>query len=155
MTISITSPVTGAAQGGLTSPTYTVTPDASTSLNSKLWVVTTLGGTQAGVRIHSPSDPFSIAAFRPNVFKRAITAIAGLASPKQPQNTTGFTVRKGLLASASATPQEGTVRVTIDVPAGSETYDAANVSAMISAAFGYATQQSSNLGDTVKTGVMG
>jgi hypothetical protein len=49
MSISVTSPITGGAQTGLTSPTYTVVTDTAPPGNpGKQVAVTALGGTQAG-----------------------------------------------------------------------------------------------------------
>jgi len=69
MTISYTNPVTGAAQTGLTSPTYTLVADIAPDVNGRQWAVSALGGTQTGVRTHSASDPFTITVMRPKVFQ--------------------------------------------------------------------------------------
>jgi len=42
MTFALSSPVTGAAQTGLTSPTYTVTADTPPDANAKQYAVTAL-----------------------------------------------------------------------------------------------------------------
>lgn len=52
MTISLTTPVTGAAQTGLTSPTYTHVVDTPPNAYTKQYAVTALGGTQTGVDVH-------------------------------------------------------------------------------------------------------
>ena len=61
MAISLTSPITGAAVTGLTSPTYTVAVDTPPNTWSKQWAVTALGGTQTGVDTSSSaSRPFTL-----------------------------------------------------------------------------------------------
>jgi hypothetical protein len=67
MTVSVTSPVTGSAQTGLTSPTFTLTTDVAPDVNGKQWVVTALGGTQTGVSVHSVASPFSLTFWRPKI----------------------------------------------------------------------------------------
>ena len=69
MSFSLTSPVTGAAQAGLTSPTYTHAADTPPDVNAKQYAVTSLGGTQTGVLAHSVAAPFTTAMFRPKSFK--------------------------------------------------------------------------------------
>lgn len=50
MTIALSSPVTGGAQTGFTSPTYTLTADTPPAgSGGKQYAATALGGTQAGV----------------------------------------------------------------------------------------------------------
>lgn len=69
MAISPSSPLTGSALTGLTSPTYTLTSDTPPDVNSKAWVVTALGGTQTGVNSHKNELPFRIIARRPKAVK--------------------------------------------------------------------------------------
>jgi hypothetical protein len=64
MSFAPTSPVTGAAQSGLTAPTYTLTADVAPAQNAKQYAVTALGGTQTGVISHSVAAPFTLAMFR-------------------------------------------------------------------------------------------
>lgn len=49
MTWSPSSPLTGASQSDLTSPTYTLTSDVAPNSNGEQAAVTALGGTQTGV----------------------------------------------------------------------------------------------------------
>jgi hypothetical protein len=65
MAYSPTSPVTGAAQTGLTSPTYTLSTDVAPSINGKQHAITALGGTQTGVNSHSVAAPFTCTFVRP------------------------------------------------------------------------------------------
>ena len=64
-----TSPVTGAAQTGLTTPTYTFVADVAPDANGKQVAVTALGGTQVGVTPHSVASPFTGTFVRPKSFK--------------------------------------------------------------------------------------
>jgi len=156
MTVSLTTPVTGSAQTGLTSPTYTIVADAAPTSNGKQWAVTALGGTQTGVEVHSLSQPFTI-----SVFKPASPKTLGSPNPSTgviysvPRNTTKFIVRKGVNIAASQPPHTAVFTLTCDVPAGADNYDAESIRAALSCLFGAFTQQSAGFGDTVVTGVMG
>lgn len=155
MSISLTTPVTGAAQTGFTAPTYTVTSDTPPDVNAKQWVVTALGGTQAGVRTHAVSDPFSIAFFRPKVpaalpNPNPITGRYG----KIPMNRHSQVVRKGVNFAANQAPLVAIQRILTDVPAGADAYDAPNVRALYSLSIGSQSQQSSGIGDTACNGVL-
>lgn len=157
MAISVSSPVTGTAQTGLTSPTYTVTADVAPSNNGKQWAVTALGGTQSGVRTHAPSDPFTITFERPSVLRTLGNLISGVTGlyGKVPTNVyTGIRVRKGVNIAANNVPRVMMIDMKISVPAGADSYDSANVRAALSAAIGALSQQSSGLGDTAASGIL-
>lgn len=151
---SPTSPVTGSAQTGLTSPTYTLTSDLAPTANGKQFAVTALGGTQTGVDTHSVSRPFTISAFRPMVLKvlRAIGLDGILRSSEK--NTYKVITRKGVTPLAGQASQVMVITTEISVPAGADTADAANVRAALSAHIGCINQQSSQLGDTVLSGTI-
>lgn len=152
MAVTIPTSITGGAQTGFTSPTYTTTAGAYPGVNGKQNYVTALGGTQAGVRVHSVSDPFTVSAYQPLVPK----TLGGLPSngvyTNVPVNVYGVNVRKGLIPAANQAAQIGMVDVKIRIPAGSDGYDSANVRAMISAAVGYLNGISAGLGDTCVSG---
>lgn len=155
MTWTISSPVTGGAQTGFTSPTYTTTADVAPDVNGKQVAVTALGGTQTGVRSHAVSDPFTITFTRPKSPK-------ALSSPNPvtgkygqiPRNTYGLIIRKGVNFAANNAPAVSIMRLTWDVPAGSDAYDPANIRAMVSAMVGALTQNSAGLGDSLVTGII-
>lgn len=155
MSIAITTPITGSAQTGFTSPTYTVVNDVAPDINGKQVVVTAIGGTQAGVRVHAVSDPFTVTAFRP----RAPKAL-GTPNPTTgrygsiPKNTYTWVIRKGVNFAASQAPELMVIRVTADIPAGSDAYDSANIRAAYSALIGVLTQQSAGIGDMGVNGVL-
>lgn len=155
MSISFPGTITGAAQTGFTSPTYTTTLDQAPGVNAKQVAITALGGTQAGVVVHSVSSPFTLAFWKPLVY-----ALLGKPNPLTgliqtiPMNKHKLIVRKGVTPAAGQPARVMVCRIELDVPAGAETYDIANVRACLSAAFGSAYSMSSGIGDTVNNGVM-
>lgn len=155
MAWSLTSPITGAAQTGFTSPTYTHVADTAPDINGKQVAVTALGGTQTGATVHSVAAPFTVTFVRPKVF-RAL----GKANPTTgliasvPRNQYKIITRKGVLPLAGQPYQTMLITTIIEVPAGSDTADAANVRAALSAHLGAVAQQSAGVGDTVVSGVM-
>jgi len=155
MTFALTSPVTGLAQTGLTSPTYTITADTPPNINSKQWVVTGLGGTQTGVLTHAVSAPFSVAMFRPQnpQVLSPVNPVTGVLT-KIPTNSYKVVVRKGVLPLAGQAYKNMVVTVQLDVPAGADSADPANVRAALSLAFGAISQSSSGIGDTAITGTL-
>lgn len=155
MSVTLTSPITGAAQTGLTSPTYTHVSDVAPSSLGRQVAVTALGGTQTGVTVHSGSSPFTLCVFRPAVFKQLGKAnpVTGVIS-NIPRNTFKFITRKGVLPLAGQAYQTMVITTTIDVVAGSDVADAPNIRAALSAHFGGISQQSAGFGDTAVTGIM-
>lgn len=156
MSISITSPVTGAAQTGLISPTYTVVDDnAPPGSPGKQKAVTALGGTQAGVTVHTVSSPFTVNFTRPSVLKMLgqPNPVTGLIS-NVPMNDYTVIVRKGVTPAVNQPAKAMIVKITVSVPAGAETYDTANVRAALSLAIGSWYQQSAGHGDTLVNGIL-
>lgn len=98
MSFAITSPITGAAQTGFTSPTYTVVSDMAPTPQGKQVAVSALGGTQAGVTTHTVSSPFTLNFVRPPVYKTLgkPNPTTGLIKDV-PRNTYKFIGRKGVL----------------------------------------------------------
>lgn len=155
MAYSLSSPVTGSAQTGFTSPTYTVSADTAPNAASKQWAVTALGGTQTGVSVHSVSSPFTIMFGRPAVLKTlgTVNPTTGVIT-SVPRNTYKQIVRKGMLPAANQVPAIGLFRVELEIPAGCDSYSAAEVRAMVSAGIGSLSQQSAGIGDTCVSGVL-
>lgn len=155
MSISIPSSITGGAQTGFTTPGYTTTADKAPDVNMNQSVVTALTGTQAGVRVHTPSDPFSILVMKPKNVRvlPSPNPVTGKYGPVA-SNRYGILVRKGVNFAANNAPVFAYVRVYIDVPAGSDAYDSANLRAMISCAVGVLSAQSAGIGDTAVNGVL-
>jgi hypothetical protein len=155
MSFALTSPITGQAQTGLTSPTYTHVTDSAPDITGKQVAVTALGGTQTGVTTHSMSSPFTLTFFRPKVFR-----FLGKPNPTTglikdvPRNSFKLITRKGVLPLAGQPFQNMQITTVIDLPAGADTADAANVRAALSAHFGAIVQQSAGIGDTSVSGVV-
>lgn len=155
MSFALTSPITGQAQTGLTSPTYTHVSDSAPDITGKQVAVTALGGTQTGVTTHSMSSPFTLTFFRPKVFR-----FLGKPNPTTglikdvPRNSFKLITRKGVLPLAGQPFQNMQITTVIDLPAGADTADAANVRAALSAHFGAIVQQSAGIGDTAVSGVV-
>lgn len=156
MTMSLTTPITGAAQTGLTTPTYTIASDQAPDGNGKQYAVTGLGGTQTGVDTSSTvARPFTLTFFKPKAFK-----VLGKANPvtglitSVPRNVWKFLTRKGVTPLAGQPAAIMMIETIIHVPAGADTADAANVRAALSAHIGGLTQASAGIGDTSVSGVM-
>ena len=155
MAFTLTSPVTGAAQTGFTSPTYTLTGANAPDNNGKQNAITALGGTQAGVTTHSVASPFTVTFIRPKVFRSLGKAnpVTGVVKDV-PRNTYKFITRKGVTPLAGQPYTTMLITTTIDVPAGSDTADPANVRAALSAHIGALWQQPAGAGDSVVTGII-
>jgi len=155
MSVTITSPITGLAQTGFTSPTYTHVTDTAPDSNGRQVAVTAVGGTQTGVITHSVAAPFTITVVRPKVYKVLGKAnpVTGLIS-NVPKNVYKLITRKGVLPLSGQPYSTMLVTTIIEVPAGSDLADAANVRAAISAHLGSLSQQSAGFGDTAVTGIL-
>lgn len=155
MTWSPSTPVTGGAQTGLTSPTYTLTADIAPDVNGKQHAVTALGGTQTGVRSHSVSDPFTMTWNRPKN-PRVLPSPNPTTGkyPPIPRNVHTCIIRKGVNFAANNAPDIMLIRCEISVPAGADAYDAANVRAAVSLLVGALNNQSAGAGDALVTGII-
>lgn len=155
MAFNPTSPVTGAAQTGLTSPTYTISPDTAPDPNGRQFAVTALGGTQTGVTASSVSSPFTLAMFRPKVYQvlGKPNPVTGVLS-RVGMNTYKVITRKGVVPLTGQAVIPMVIRTTIEVPAGADLADPTSVSAALSLHIGALTQQSTGIGETVKSGVL-
>lgn len=156
MSFTLTSPVTGGAQTGLTSPTYTIAADTAPTSAGKQYAVTALGGTQSGVDTSStPSKPFTVTLSRPTVLRTlsAVDPVTG-ALRSVPRNVYTIRVRKGVipLVGQAAVPMQ--IVTSIEVPAGADSADAANIRAALSLMIGSLNQISASIGDTAVTGVI-
>lgn len=155
MAISLPASITGGAQTGFTTPGYTTTVDTPPDVNSKQVAVTAISGTQAGVDAHSVARPFTVTFSRPKQFQvlgkpNPVTGLIGTV----PRNIYKLLTRKGVLPLAAQPSQVALIRSEIEIPAGSDVADAANLRAMISAHIGTLQSISAGLGDTVVNGVI-
>jgi len=155
MAVSYTSPVTGAAQTGFTTPTYTLLVDMAPDVNAKQYAVSALGGTQAGVTVSSVAAPFTLAFWKPKIFKflGKPNPTTGLIS-SVPRNVWKQVTRKGVLPLAGQPYQDMVVTTMIEVPAGADVADAANIRAALSLHIGALSQQTAGIGDTSVTGIV-
>jgi hypothetical protein len=149
-----TSPVTGAPGTGLTSPTYTLVADVAPDVNGVARAVTTLGGTQTGVEVSSPSNPFTILATRPKVLRTLPSLLANGALPSVPKNTWTISLRKGVDVLAGQPKQVMLAKLEISVPAGADTADPESIRAGLSLLIGALWEQSNEFGDSIVTGVL-
>lgn len=155
MSFAPASPVTGAAVTGLTSPTYTLVTDVAPSINGKQYAISALGGTQTGVDVNSVSKPFTITFFRPAQLRVLPQAnpVTGVIK-NVPMNTYKFITRKGVSPAANQNAIVSRITTTIEVPAGSDTYEPEDLRAEISCHFGVGWAQASGIADTVISGVI-
>lgn len=155
MAITLPGSITGSAQTGFTTPGYTLSADTSPDVNAKQSAVTALTGTQAGVTGHSVSSPFFVSVWKPKVY-----AVLGKANPTTglissvPNNEYKIITQKGVVPAASQPPRKCTIRTIIEVPAGSDTYDPANIRAALSAHIGLLSSVSAGIGDTAINGIL-
>lgn len=150
----LSTPLTGLAQTGFTSPTYTHVEDTAPDSNGRQVAITAVGGTQVGVTAHSVSSPFTINIVRPKQLR-------GLGVPAQngfiaqvPNNVYRVITRKGVVPAVNQPARQMVIETVVHCPAGSDTYDAANVRAALSAHFGALSQQSAGFGDMCVSGVL-
>lgn len=153
--ITLPASITGGAQTGFTTPGYTTVVDTPVDVNSKQVAVTAITGTQAGVDAHSVARPFTISATRPKQFQvlgkpNPVTGVIG----SVPKNIFKVLTRKGVTVLTGQPAQVALVRTEIEVPAGSDIADPANLRAAISAQIGVLTSIAAGLGDTLVNGVM-
>jgi hypothetical protein len=153
--LNLTSPVTGASQTLLTSPTYTFVKDNAPNSHSAQYAVTALGGTQTGVNVHSVSNPFTL-----TIEKPASSRSLGSANPSTgvisnvPRNTYKIRVRKGAVPAADQNAAVSVMEASIPIPAGADTYDLINCQAGISFLIGVLTQVSDEIGDMAGDGLL-
>lgn len=155
MSFGPSSPVTGASQTGFTSPTYTLTSDTPPNAHSEQYAITTVGGTQAGVDVHTVSNPFTLTMERPANFRQVGTAnpVTGVIN-NIPMNVYKLRVRKGVQPAEGQSNKTAIAELKISVPAGADEYDASSIRAMISLLGGALWADSSGVGDTLIDGIL-
>lgn len=148
----ISTLITGVTANGLTSPTFTLASDNQPSLNSRSAIVTSLGGTQTGVRTHSPSDPFSITVVKPVTYAGVPAAPAVGAIGRVQRNKTSAVFRKGVIPLTGQAAQLAEIRVDMMIPAGAEVYDKPNIAAVQAAVAAWIARELTNSYLAVTTG---
>lgn len=154
MTWSPDSSTTGGAQTGFTSPTFTLVDDTAPVINAKQKTVSALGGTQGSATANSASSPFTATFYKPAAIRQlpAANPVTGLRG-SIPNNQYKLIIRKGGYAAAGV-PVQAIARLTIDVPAGMDSYNPDEVRAFASFLVGILSEESADLGDTLVTGVL-
>lgn len=154
--LTLTTPVTGGAQTGFTTPAYVLVADKPPAGSvGYQYAVSSYTGTQTGVDTSSsPSKPFTITLLRPSVL-RALSAVDPVTGVLRsvPRNVYTIRTRKGVLPLAGQAAVTMQVVTTIEVPAGADIADAPNVRACLSLHNGAIAQISAAIGDTAVTGV--
>lgn len=152
--LTVPGTVNGSAQnGGFTSPTYTMVVSGVTVPNGKVYTCTAKGGTQpVAVDVHSASRPFSTAVSRPPNIRGLPAVNASGLLPNVPVNTYNVNTRKGVTPLAGQASVNASIKTQLNVPAGADLADPANLRAMISAHIGALNQMSAEIGETALTG---
>jgi len=152
MAFSPSSPITGATVPDLSSPTYTITADNAPDFNGKQYYVSTLGGTQTGVSVHSVANPFTMAMFKPKVVAilSPVNPVTGQL-PSVPMNRWSINVRKGMIPLANQPARVGVCRVYFDIPAGADAADKNSLEALVSCVGGLLFANASGIATTILT----
>jgi len=155
MSLAIPGSITGGAQTGFTTPGYTTTADKAPDVNMNQSAVTALTGTQTGVRSHAVSDPFTITVIKPKNVRilPSPNPVTGKYGPV-PSNRYQVLIRKGANFAANNAPAVCMIRLLMDVPAGADAYDAANIRGAVSCLVGFLNGVSAGCGDTLTTGIL-
>lgn len=146
------SSITGATEAAFTTPTYTLSADLQPLLNSRQYLVTAIGGTQTDVRANSAGDPFSVTLrrqpYKALPTKNPVTGQYG----NVPLNKVDWLYRKGLKIDSAGTIRVGNVRISVELPAGSETNDPKNVRALMCFAHGLVAEEAQDIADSLIAG---
>lgn len=154
MTWSPDSSTTGGTITGFTSPTFTLVDDTAPVVNAKQKTVSALGGTQGTATANTASSPFTATFYKPQGIRplpqaNPVTGLRGAI----PNNQYKLIIRKGGKASADV-PVTMVIRLTVDVPAGMDSYNADEVKSCVSFLVGLLTEESNDLAETLVTGVV-
>jgi hypothetical protein len=128
--------------------------DTPPVVNAKQKTVTALGGTQGSATANTVSSPFTATFYKPAAIKSlpAANPLTGLRGAV-PNNQWKLIVRKGG-KSAVDVPVTAIARLTIDIPAGMDSYNPDEVRALVSYLVGLLTEESADLADTLLSGVL-
>lgn len=152
--LTMTGAITGSAVTGLTSPTYTLTSDTAVDAYTAQSAVTSLGGTQTGVSVHSVSQPFTVTARRPRSLKVPGKPNLNGYIANVGRNTYSILIRKGVLPLAGQPYAIAIARLEFEVPAGSELAAQPDLKALASFACGFLNSNASGLYDTWVNGLL-
>jgi len=152
-----TGTITGAAVTGFTAPLYATVVDQS-DISSKSFIVNGLvSGTAPGtVTFHTITSPFSTlirrAARLQALSIKFLNGITGKYT-KVPRNPYSIVTRKGV-SIQNGQVETMLIRTTIEVPAGAESFDLANVRAGLSAHCGFVFAQADGAATTTSNGIL-
>lgn len=154
MTWSPDNSITGGLQTGFTDPVFVQVDDTAPVVNAKQKTVVSFTGTMTGASANSASSPFTGTFYKPAVVKPLPPGnpVSGLRGAI-PNNQYKWIVRKGGLAAAGV-PVTAVARLTLDIPAGMDSYSPAEVRALVSYLVGVLSEESADLGDTAVSGVL-
>lgn len=154
MTWSPDSSIAGSAAGTFSSPTFTQVDDTAPVQNARQKTVTAVSGTGSATP-NSVSNPFTATFYKPATAQRlpAPNPVTGLRG-SIPNNQYKLVIRKGGEV-ASGVPATAIARLTIDVPAGMDSYNPDEVRALVSYLIGLLDEESADLAETLLTGVVG
>lgn len=145
--------ITGAVQTGSSAPTYTWVADTFTEPNSRQWLVTACGGTQAaGARAHTAGDPFTVLIRRSPYKTRPNPNPVTGAYGNVPKNRIEILQRKGVFIDSNDTVQVMNLRLIAEIPAGAELNDPVNIRAGVSNFLGIVAEEAAEYGDTLIQG---
>lgn len=151
MPFAPSSPVTGGAQTGLTSPTYTLVADQAPANHGKQFYVSALGGTQTGVEVNSLSNPFTVTMFKVASPKALPSLLTNGSLPSVPRNVYKLNVRKGVEVLSGQPRQNMLIEMIWHVPAGADIQDPESMRAALSLLIGILSAESANIGTTTIT----
>lgn len=158
MSLSLTTPVTGAAQTDFTSPTYTLTESRAVDSNGRLYVVSAIGGTQTGVTVNSVGAPFTLNIWIPKVFKTITASVATLVgfSKLVPKNEWVVKTTKAVEVNALQGSSQAEIVTYIRIPVGAFTTSSglANIRAMHSLHLGALMQSPAQWADGEAAGIL-
>lgn len=134
--LSFTSPVAGLALTGFTAPTFTIAEEVATTAYKRSWIVTSLGGTQPGVRAHSASDPFRVTLTRPANFSAPplVNPATYVLNGKPQMNVFNLKIEKGMYTTGGASSGSwvGVFDANYKLVAGADVNDVPNIKGMLS-----------------------
>lgn len=123
MSLTLTSPVTGAAQTGFTSPTFTLTADTfePQGMIGKQWVVSAIGGSQGNTSTNKLGLPFTVSIARTKTLRSITEAVSNFIGYKVsvPRNEYVITARKGIAVNVLGGLSVAMIKATISLPVGS------------------------------------
>ncbi|DAD52440.1 coat protein [ssRNA phage SRR5466725_1] len=152
--MNLTSPLTGAAQTGLTSPTFTLSADTAPTIAGKQFAISALGGTQTNVLANTIATPFTISLFKPAKIKAvpANSLLAGI-QPNWPKNQNKLITRKSVNCTSIA-QSILEIRTEFNIPAGAPVQDLVSIKSAISSHIGALQQDLDQWYEAIESGTL-